>query len=231
MNIKTYLRKFSPRAWSNDELRKLKNYFPKNSRIINVGGWEDKDKEGGFYKDYFPNPVIYHVANYPGDSKRGTNVRTDLTIDLTKSLPGDLYFKYDIALTHTVLEHVPDPVFSFAQIGKLSRDIIITVVPFKQHLHFEPESYGDYYRFSPFSMRKLHKDNDFNILYESYMPIPSLDVYLFYVGTRFSERYRNFPIKLNHILDLNEIVGKMPIYSLLQNIIQRFITKYLIKTQ
>lgn len=44
--LKRYLRRFNPRSWSNDELRLVLSHCQKKSRVVNVSGWQDRDKEG-----------------------------------------------------------------------------------------------------------------------------------------------------------------------------------------
>ena len=75
MKILTFLRRLyperafrKPRVWSNNVLRSFANIF--EGEVINVSGWNDEDKEGGFYKDYFSNCSSYKISNY-GDSLRG----------------------------------------------------------------------------------------------------------------------------------------------------------------
>lgn len=224
--LSNYLRRFNPRSWSNDELRFVLSHCPKGARIVNVSGWQDRDKEGGLYKDYFPTPALYHISNYEGDAARGAAAQTDLVIDLTKSLSVAYENQYDIVFNHTVLEHLEDPTFAFAQIGKLTTDLIVTVVPFKQKLHFEYGMFGDYYRFTPFSMRRLHAQNGFSVLYEAYTPRPSLDVYLLYVGARDVARHTNFPQHLADLRALNQRVGSFSASDLASNIAARFLGKY-----
>ena len=225
--LKQYARRFNPRYWSNDELRLAASHFPHGARVINVSGWHDQDKEGGVYRGYFSKPTIYHISNYDGDHARGTNTPTDIKVNLSQPLPREYEAAYDIAFSHTVLEHLENPHFGFEQIARLTRDMIITVVPFKQKLHFENGMFGDYFRFTPFTMRRWHEQNGFTILYESYTPRPSLDVYLFYVGTKNPTKYSGYPRRVAEINLLNQQVGSYSAYDLARNIAIRFITKYL----
>lgn len=226
--LEKYTRRFNPRAWSNDELRALSTNFPRGARVINVSGWQDLDKEGGAYRDYWPNPEIYHVSNYESDTARGANVHSDLVIDLAAPLPAQYAGFYEVAFNHTVLEHVEDPVFAFEQIAKLTTGIIVTIVPFKQKLHFEDGMYGDYYRFTPFSMRRLHAQNGFTLLYESYTPQPSLDVYLLYVGARDARCHPHFPKRIADLSTLNQRVGNFNAHDLMVNVAARFLGKYVL---
>lgn len=216
----------SPRHWSNVELRKVLAHLAPSKRVINVSGWMDGDKEGGLYQSYFAPDASYTVSNYGDDSARGgEGVHTAVSLDLSAPVPAELEGAFDVAFSHTVLEHIEDPVFGFNQIAKLTSDLIITVVPFKQKMHFEPGQFGDYYRFSPFAMRCLHEKAGFTVLYESYTPPPALDVYLFYVGTRQPQYYPDFPIQLPPIETLNFEVGRFNAADLLRNVASRAIEK------
>ena len=56
-------RKFRlPRIWSNNELKKIAPLF--EGDVVNVSGWQDKDKEGDEYKNYFKNKKSYTITNY-----------------------------------------------------------------------------------------------------------------------------------------------------------------------
>jgi len=224
---KKILKKYIPRYWSNDELRKIVPYLPSDSRILNVSGWEDNDKEGDCYCNYFYSSLYYHISNHPTDKVRG-NALSDITIDLNMNLPKELVGAYDGVFNHTVLEHISNPEFAFKQMALLTTDWIISVVPFIQKLHFEDKSYNDYYRFTPFVMRQLHEKNGFTVLYENYTPKPSLDIYLFYMGTKNPKNYITFPKHLTTINTLNYQLGNINAKMLLQNIIAKFLIKYIL---
>jgi len=218
--------RFNPRLWSNSELKKIADQVLPGQRIINVAGWKDLDKQGRHYRDYFREPQCYHISNYAGDIKRGGVGGPNLTIDLSQELPCELESMYDVAFNHTVLEHLEDPRLAFLQIAKLSKDIVISVVPFKQKLHFEPGAFDDFFRLSPFAMRAFHKEAGLTVLYESYTPPPALDVYLLYVGSRKPEKHKNFPRAAIDLNRLNFEIGNNKASSLAQNICFRFVGKY-----
>jgi hypothetical protein len=214
----------TPRTWSNKELRKVAGLLPRPRRVINVSGWKDADKEGSTYRAYFNPSEAYDISNYEADAARGGP--GSVALDLGEPAPPHLVGRYDVAFSHTVLEHVPDPWFAFAQIAKLTSDLIVTVVPFKQKLHFEAGMYGDYYRFTPFAMRRMHEANGFTLLYESFTPRPSLDVYLLHVGTKAPDRHGDFPRSVPDLAALNEKVGEFSAKDLLENVVDRFLAKY-----
>lgn len=218
----------SPRTWSNDELKFVMQHLDVDGRVINVSGWKDADKQGGHYRDYFPRAQEYVISNYGADQARGgVDSPSTIALDLGEPAPEALRGTFDVAFSHTVLEHVDDPVFSFTQIAALSRDLVITVVPFKQKLHFEAGQYGDYFRFSPFAMRRMHERAGLTVLYEGFTPRPSLDVYLFYVGTKQPEKHTSFPVKLPKIEALNFMVGEFSAKDLVLNIAERARRKFL----
>ena len=53
------------REWSNMELRKIAPTL--TGDIINVSGWEDKDKEGGLYKENGFNVEYEEFSNNPDE--------------------------------------------------------------------------------------------------------------------------------------------------------------------
>lgn len=62
------------RLWSNECLRKYSDYL--GGDICNVSGWKDQDKQGGYYKDYFPNRTSYTITNYGGYRGGGMRMRS-----------------------------------------------------------------------------------------------------------------------------------------------------------
>ncbi len=219
------MREMVARYWSNDILRELGPNF--KGRIINVSAWRDEDREGNRYRDYFPNAASYEISNHPGDKKRGSNESTDLEIDITAPLPRELEKNWEVCFHHTVLEHVPDPFIAFENICKMSADAVISVVPFRQKFHFEPGNYLDFWRFTPAAMRRLYELNGLEVVYESFSPNKSKDVYLFYVGSRHPGQWDDIAMRLPDLESLNMLVGEQRGWDILQNIIFRFRKKYL----
>lgn len=174
------------RLWSNRELRKVAAFF--RGDIVNVSAWDDRDKEGGFYKDYFTKASHYYCTNYTGI--RGYQQReNEYFLDLSKDLPEELRGRFDVAFNHTTLEHIFDTQKAFANICNTSKDIVIIVVPFLQAQH-ETESYKDYWRFTPSSMRKMFQENGLEVIYEAESKCRKAAVYLLFVGSRHPERWK-----------------------------------------
>jgi hypothetical protein len=179
----------SARIWSNGELRRLGSLF--SGEIINVSGGEDVDKEGGFYRDYFPNKSSWYLSNYSAGSFRGFQGReNEILLDLTQELPSDLENRFDVALNHTTLEHIFDVFTAFRNLCMLSRDVVIVVVPFCQVQH-ESESFKDYWRFTPSALRELFRINGMSVVYESESPQRDAAIYLTMVAARNEEKWKH----------------------------------------
>jgi len=173
------------RHWSNKELRRLAPLF--SGDVLNLSGWKDEDKQGGTYREYFKNATSYTISNCPGED-RSSDIdeacQEKVSIDLMAEIPDGLKAGFDVVFNHTVLEHVFDCFKAFANMCLLSRDVIISVVPFSQLQHDANVSYGDYWRFCPAAMRKLYSINGLSIIYESAAPFKDAAIYLLFVGAR-----------------------------------------------
>jgi hypothetical protein len=176
-----------PRLWSNRVLREIGPAFA--GEVANVSGWRDADKEGKRYRDYFPSATAYYVTNHAGE--RGTDDAADVTdfrLDLTGELPAELVGRFDVVLSHTVLEHVFRADLAFANLCRMARDAVIVVVPFAQEVHYT-DSYGDYWRYTPMGLRALFEQNGFTVVYDAASPEPDAGVYLLSVGVRDPARW------------------------------------------
>ncbi|MBI9074187.1 MAG: hypothetical protein JEZ02_02165 [Desulfatibacillum sp.] len=180
------------RLWSNRELKKFAHLF--EGDVINVSGWEDQDKEGGQYADYFTNKKTYTISNV-GEGARGTSGdHGEVVLDLEAALPESYKGSYDTVFNHTTLEHVYDVNTAVKNLCDLSRDMVVLVVPFLQMVHWEPGSYGDYWRFTPFALAKLLENNGLHVLYMSHNDNPLHAVYLFCAATRNPDKWQDhFP--------------------------------------
>lgn len=222
MSILKDIRSVQYRLWSNDILKENIPKLQRYQSVINVSGWKDSDKEGGYYKNYFIKEVDYYVSNYPDDKEKGVSNVDDIQIDLAKLLPSELENKFDVAFNHTVLEHVINPEFAFDQISKLTKDVLITVIPWKQALHFNPGQFGDYYRISPFTMRRFYEKNNFTLLLEEYSPNYAPDTYLLYIGSKKPENHL-FKHEIIDINKLNGVVGGSSLYFSIKGLIFRML--------
>lgn len=176
-------RKFRlPRRWSNAELRKLAPLF--TGEVINVSGWDDRDKEGGFYRQYFSSATAYYISNFRGS--RGLEDaadKTDFEIDLEKPLPPYLHNRFDVVFNHTTLEHIFDIFKAFENLCLMSRDVVLVVVPFTQQVHTSP-SYSDYWRFTPYALDALFAKNQLTTVYRSANKHRNSSNYVIAVGAK-----------------------------------------------
>jgi SAM-dependent methyltransferase len=180
-------RKFRlPRIWSNRELGRFAPLF--SGDVINVSGWNDLDKEGRRYRDYFINARTYTLSNYTAEARGFQGLEEEIFLDLEKELPGDLAHKFDVVFNHTVLEHVFDFQMALKNLCRMTRDILILCVPFLQQMH-ATSTYGDYWRFTPLAMRKLLEDNGMLLLYSSFNSHRKASVYIFLIATKQPEKW------------------------------------------
>ncbi|MBU0516624.1 MAG: hypothetical protein KJ621_17850 [Proteobacteria bacterium] len=176
----------SVRAWSNRVLGSVAVHC--RGRVLNCSGWRDEDKEGGRYRDYFPGASEYRVSNYGGD--RGeSGVPDEIRLDLTAPLPADMSGRFDVVLSHTVLEHVFDLNRAVDNLCLLTTDLLIVVVPFAQHYH-PGESYGDYWRLSISGLEEMLARRGLPPVFADYSTIPHQAVYVLVVGSRHPERWQ-----------------------------------------
>jgi len=140
------------RRWSNRELRRIAPLLA--GSVVNVSGWRDDDKEGGTYRaDYFTRATEYWVTNWKAEA-RGLqgDLPNERFLDLEAPLPHDMLGRFDVVFNHTTLEHVFDVFKAFANLCAMSRDAVVVVVPFLQEQHGE---YGDYWRFTPWALKRM----------------------------------------------------------------------------
>jgi hypothetical protein len=182
------------RLWSNAELAKFGHLC--GGSVCNVSGWEDSVRDGttARYRDYFPSCTSYTVTNYPG--QRGySELALDaeqIPLDITKPLPPELESKFDVVLNHTTLEHVYDIEKAADALSRMSKDLLIIVVPFMQEQHFDDGSYGDYWRFTPMAICRLFQKNGVVPLYVAANDVqPWYPIYVFYIGSKHPDRWRS----------------------------------------
>lgn len=181
---KNYVR---PRNWSNAELRRFAPAY--DGEVINVSGWRDEDQEAGHYKDYFSRAQSYAVSNYRGE-RASDGDAGELFLDLEGELPSELRQRFQVVFNHTTLEHVYDIHTAVANLCALSHDTVILVTPFLQQVHFEPGSYGDYWRPTPACVERMLGEHGFEVIYQSSNDNEWHIVYVFTVATRHADRYR-----------------------------------------
>jgi hypothetical protein len=199
-------RKFRvPRKWSNQELRKIAHYF--TGEIINVSGWDDRDKEGGTYKGYFSGASAYYISNFRGS--RGLDdalTITDFEIDLESDLPESLKNRFDVVFNHTTLEHVFDVFKAFKNICAMTRDVVIVVVPFTQQVHVS-DSFSDYWRFTPHVLKRLFEHNSMHCIYIAANNQFNCSNYVIAVGSKNPEKWVHIINKTETNFPLSEWIG------------------------
>ncbi len=181
---------FNSRDWSNSELARFGHLF--QGDIVNVSGWLDSDRSAlgakKNYIEYFPNHANYVVTNYPGT--RGLEESPNsIPLDLEQSVPPELQNRFDVVFNHTTLEHIFDINTAVDTLAQLSRDIVIVVVPFIQHQHYDDSSYGDYWRFTPMTLDRLFAQRGFTTVYVSANDQSWFPVYVFFVASRHPEKW------------------------------------------
>ena len=177
------------RQWSNAELRRIGPLF--TGKVVNVSAWEDLDKQGGHYRDYFPHAASYRRTNYGTSQGVVEGAPDEVFLDLTAPVPDALRKSFDVVFNHTTLEHVFEVRTAFTTLCGLSNDVVIVVVPWLQPLHAD---YGDYWRFSPQAVVRLFEAEGLTPLSIRWNADPRASVYVVGVASRKPDLWRtHFP--------------------------------------
>lgn len=167
-----------PRIFSNEELRQFAHLF--SGKVLNASGWNDADKQGAKYKDYFSRADSYHISNYDADKKGMQGFENEFYLDLEASLSENLRHQFDVVFNHTTLEHVFDVFTAFSNLAELTKDVLIVVVPYLQQVH--GLGYYDYWRFTPHTMEQLYARNNIPLRYLSANGKDKGSIYLVCIG-------------------------------------------------
>ncbi len=176
-----------PRIWSNRELARFAHLF--HGDVVNVSAWKDIDKEGRRYRDYFINAGSYTITNYKAEARGFQGEEGEIFLDLEADLPSELHLRFDVVFNHTTLEHIYRVDKAFANLCRMSKDIVILVVPFLQPYH---GNYGDYWRFTPLVIKRLFEENGFYLVYQSFNNHRMSSVYIFSIATRWPDRWKDY---------------------------------------
>jgi len=191
------------RIWSNQEIKKLAPLF--TGDVVNVSAWDDRDKQGEYYKDYFSKASGYYYTNHPGI--RGYQKKeNEYLLDLTDNLPAELQGRFDVVFNHTTFEHIFEVRKAFKNFCDMTRDVAIVVVPFSQLQH-ETESWKDYWRFTPSCIREMFQENGLEVIYEAESKYKRAAVYLLLVGSRHPERWKDQMPKFKPIEKAGKWIG------------------------
>ena len=200
-------RKFKiTRVWSNQELRKVAPLF--RGDIVNVSAWDDRDKEGNYYKNYFTQNSGYYYTNYSG-GRGWQGQENEYFLDLEQDLNPELKQRFDVVFNHTTLEHVFEVRKAFQNLCLASRDIVIVVVPFCQKQHGK-NLYQDFWRFTPTCVRYLFTENNLEVVYEAQSPYENAAIYLFFIGSRYPEKWKDIMPPYQEIKECGDWIGETP---------------------
>lgn len=170
------------RLYSNVVLRRIFSILNVDS-VLNVSGWDDGDKEGNKYVNYFPSKLSrYEISSYSKDHLRADMSISKVTIDL-EDRAYKVSEKFDLIFTHTVLEHVFDQENAFRIMCESANKFVVGVAPMINVLHWE-ETYGDYWRFTPHGIIKLINNQGFNLVHLEIGPSSSISQYIIFVAAR-----------------------------------------------
>ncbi|MCB1226784.1 MAG: hypothetical protein KDK99_13295 [Verrucomicrobiales bacterium] len=204
-----------PRRWSNTQLRPWGLLC--QGSVVNVSAGTDEDKEGGHYRDYFPNAERYTTTNHaPGSFRGHRGGEEEILLDLESDLPPELKDSFDVVFNHTTLEHVFDLQKAVANLCAMSRDLLIVVVPCAQVQHDHPD-FGDYWRILPSGMRKLASQHGFHPLFESVNHHRNASSYLFAVFSRNPSKWQAQASEWQPVQDSSRQLGASNWLNLLKD--------------
>jgi len=129
-------------------LKKTISELPKNSRILDAGAGELKNRKYCIHLDY----VSQDFGQYKGSNKDGLHnkkwdtSKIDIVSDICKIPEADASF--DVILCSEVFEHIPEPIKALDEFQRLlkSGGKLIITAPFSSNVHMAP-----YYYYSGFS--------------------------------------------------------------------------------
>jgi hypothetical protein len=197
------------RRWSNVELRRFAGWF--TGDVVNVSAWKDQDKSGGHYADYFTQKTSYTITNYKREARGVQGAANEIFLDLEAPLDPALAGRFDVVFNHTVLEHIYEFQAAFANLCAMSRDVVIIVVPWLQPYHGD---YGDYWRFSPLAVKRMFEANRLEALYVSFNEDAFASVYVFALGSKQPERWRDrFPAPVSIENAAHRLAGQRAIVA------------------
>jgi len=163
-----------------DLLKKYLNYLS----LSDVDGVTIQILKDSFYKDYFKNSENYYITNWIAEA-RGLqeDIENQIFLDLEKDLDKNLENNFDVVFNHTTLEHIYNFNKAFKNLCKMSKNVVILVVPFMQEQHFNSHM-KDYWRFTPLAIKNLFEENNYKLSYINFNDWANESVYIFAIGTK-----------------------------------------------
>jgi 2-polyprenyl-3-methyl-5-hydroxy-6-metoxy-1,4-benzoquinol methylase len=177
----------APRRWladpSKPRIRQYDAQFAKSVRpemlVLDAGSGRAP------YRDLFAH-ARYETADF-AQLKREYHKIT-YVCDLTDIPVEDA--RFDRVICNQVLEHVPDPAAVLRELARVMKDDgrILLSTPFFYHLHNRPY---DFFRYTPYSLRKLFQDAEFEV-----EQLEWIESYFASVGLQFQHMGRFLPRKV-----------------------------------
>jgi len=72
----------------------------------------------------------------------------------------------------------------------MSRDLVVVVVPWMQELHYG-DGYEDYWRVSPFALRRMFSENDMELVHLVANNGKKESVYILAIGSKQPEKWKD----------------------------------------
>ncbi len=136
------------RRESNAVLRQI--CAPLTGRVLSIGSGNDIDKEGFFYREYFPESTAYMRIDF--DSRNHPDIVGDAQ-NLRDLVPDHAC---DVVFSIWALEHIPDAPAALAEIHRILRPggTFVFGLPLNVDFHSFPH---DYHRFTLDGIRELFR--------------------------------------------------------------------------
>ena len=118
-------------------------------KVLSMGSGNDADREGDYYRNYFPMASSYTT------SEVSETFKCDLTIDV-RSMPEVEDESYDCIFCSGVLEHVDNYQAGLDELTRILKTggTLLLGLPFRQAIHMSPH---DFWRFTEYGINHLLK--------------------------------------------------------------------------
>jgi SAM-dependent methyltransferase len=121
---------------------------PITGAVLSIGSAEDRDGEGGRYREYFPRATSYTTSDF-GEAA----ARCDVALDI-RAMPEIADAAYDAIFCSGVLEHIDELPAALRELWRVLKPggTLLLGVPFRQAIHRAPQ---DYWRFTKHGVEHL----------------------------------------------------------------------------